>query len=75
MEIELHVTKATLEHPKDICECGDYRYQHKANIGACNLNGLGHGLPFGLGKCMQFRLAISIYPTYDPYDHLYGVED
>lgn len=58
-----------MEDPRDVCECGDYRYQHD-NGGACNLNGLGHGIPFGEGKCEKFRLAYSIYANYDPYDEL-----
>lgn len=37
----------------DLCVCGDYRRQHRAD-GPCLLNGLGHG---GSGDCSRFRLA------------------
>lgn len=62
------------EHSEDICECGDYRKQHPDN-GACGLNGLGHCLPFGEGKCEKFRLAYSWEANFEIYDELYGVED
>ena len=63
--VDITPAKAALpEHPKDVCECGDYREQHHNN-GACKLNGLGHGLPFSLGKCLQFRLSLSIYVVND----------
>jgi hypothetical protein len=42
------------QHRKDICVCGDYRHQHVAGIGACTLNGLGHGAP-GY-SCTKFRI-------------------
>ncbi len=41
-------------HEHAICVCGDYRYQHKGNTGACELNGLGHG---GAPACHEFTLA------------------
>jgi hypothetical protein len=46
------------EHAEDICECGDYRRDHPNN-GACNLNGLGHGIPSSEpeAKCLRFRLS------------------
>jgi len=46
------------EHPEDICECGDYRREHPDN-GACNLNGLGHGIPSEwYAGCFNFRLSL-----------------
>jgi hypothetical protein len=62
------------EHPEDICECGDYRKQHPDN-GPCNLNSLGHGIPFPEGRCESFRMALSYEANFDIYDTLYGVED
>jgi hypothetical protein len=42
------------QHPKDVCECGDYRRQHIDGTGACVLNSLGHGAP-GY-RCNKFRV-------------------
>ncbi|RJO66952.1 MAG: hypothetical protein C4523_10695 [Myxococcales bacterium] len=46
----------------DVCECGDYRFQHRRGTGACIFNkddpvapGLGH---VGAHDCYEFRLAI-----------------
>lgn len=46
-----------MQHPKDICECGDYRDQHVDGRGACLLNapeGLGHN---GAPNCERFRIV------------------
>jgi hypothetical protein len=40
----------------DLCECGDYRHQHKDGEGECSLNGLGHG---GAPACLKFRMSKS----------------
>lgn len=61
------------EHAEDVCECGDYRRQHP-NGGACDLNGLGHGVPMPEGDCLEFRLAYSYWENYDPYDIYYETE-
>lgn len=46
----------------DVCECGDYRFQHWRGTGPCIFNnddptapGLGHN---GADNCYEFRLAI-----------------
>lgn len=62
------------QHAEDICHCGDYRKQHPEG-GACNLNGLGHGMPFNEGKCFKFRLAYSHLANYEIYDELWETED
>lgn len=42
----------------DECECGDYRQNHENSVGACRLNGLGHGQGSATaGECHKFRLA------------------
>lgn len=41
----------------DVCECGDYRHQHKDGSGVCCFNkpnGIGHGLA---PNCEKFRPA------------------
>lgn len=46
---------AVTDHPRDICECGDYRHQHDA-AGRCCFNkpgGIGHG---SAPDCVEFRL-------------------
>lgn len=44
--------------PHDVCECGDYRYQHQAGVGSCCFNaaigGPGH---HGVPDCDHFRLS------------------
>jgi len=62
-----------VNHTEDICECGDYRKQHPDN-GACNLNGLGHGMPFREGKCDRFRPVYLHEANYDVYDELWENE-
>lgn len=57
------------EHSEDIYECGDYRKEHVDN-GECKLNGLGHGMPSGDGRCEQFRLTYSQLANYEPYDEI-----
>ena len=52
-----HADSAGLEsHPLDICRCGDYRRSHEGpdGLGACGLNGLGHGGP---GPCFRFEIS------------------
>jgi hypothetical protein len=43
--------------------------------GPCNLNGLGHGMPFSEGKCSEFRLAYSREANFEIYDELWEVEN
>lgn len=38
------------EHPLDVCECGDYRHQHKNGKGRCLLGDLCTPTP-----CQKFR--------------------
>lgn len=47
---------AKAEKASALCACGDRRSDHP-NDGACNLNGLGHGMPSDepLNKCMAYR--------------------
>ena len=45
-----------IPHDLDLCECGDYRRDHKGGTGACNLNGLGHGMT-GY-RCNRFRFSL-----------------
>ena len=54
----------TIKHPErcgpefDVCECGDYRRDHKNGAGPCVFNGDGWsgGLTHGFTKCAAFRL-------------------
>lgn len=45
--------------PFDICECGDYRCQHKDGTGPCNFNKHPNngGISHGNKACMSFKLA------------------
>jgi hypothetical protein len=47
------------EHPKDVCECGDYRYQHEDGTGPCKFNEhRDHGgATHGFIGCYKFRLT------------------
>lgn len=44
-----------LNHPEDVCTCGDYRWQHVDGTGACTFNetegGSGH---LGAPDCTLF---------------------
>lgn len=60
--VPLAVLLATLmaEHPKDICDCGDYRDQHEPGGGPCRFNepgGRGHR---PAPDCHSFRLFRSV---------------
>lgn len=43
------------DHPKDECECGDWRSDH-TNGGPCRFNGRGFDACHGGRDCMSFRL-------------------
>lgn len=43
-------------HPKDVCECGDYRDQHDAR-GHCQFNKPGNIGHSGAPDCYRFRLS------------------
>lgn len=43
-----------LGDPLDVCECGDYRYQHIENTGPSKLNWSNYR---GVDDCVRFRLA------------------
>ena len=47
----------------DICECGDYRRQHKDDWGTCSVCGEGPtgGSPL---PCRQFRIFQTMRPTW-----------
>jgi hypothetical protein len=51
--------------PFDICECGDYRCQHKDGVGPCDLNKYPNngGISHGNKACLSFRLE---RPTAQP---------
>lgn len=42
------------EHPKDICECGDFRRQHDER-GVCQICSWNQSPK--IGACLEFRLA------------------
>lgn len=42
-----------MSHPKDECECGDYRYQHKNGSGKCEMP---DDLTHAYRPCLQFIL-------------------
>jgi len=44
-------------NPRDECECGDWREDHKSGTGACRYNGRGFDMCHGGMDCMKFRLA------------------
>lgn len=48
----------------DTCVCGDYRHQHVNGVGACRLNGLGHGGP---GLCRKFQIGEAATNIPKPY--------
>lgn len=52
------IPKPELNHPVDVCYCGDYRKDHKDGSGVCiftvNARGDGH---HGAGRCDKFVLA------------------
>ena len=50
-------------NPKDVCKCGDYRYQHKNGIGQCVFNDFpNHGHSGGRG-CDAFDLSMPYQPN------------
>lgn len=58
-----NVAKLAAGHPKDTCDCGDYRSQHVNGTGRCNLGSLCTPGP----SCQQFRLHRQ-YLTENPHD-------
>lgn len=56
MTVSQGMGKLTEAHPKDVCECGDYRHQHDER-GVCKFNkpgNVGHG---GGANCDKFILS------------------
>lgn len=51
----------------DICECGDYRYQHENGLGKC---GMQDDLCHGFKPCLQFRLAAMDAPLNEGISHI-----
>lgn len=51
----------------EICECGDYRHQHKDGEGPCDLNGLGHG---GAPACGKFR-PVEVQISCNSHERIY----
>jgi len=43
------------DHPKDVCDCGDYREQHRDGTGPCVMNRPGD-MCHGFRDCLQFTL-------------------
>lgn len=52
------------EHPKDICECGDYRQSHALGRGSCAVCRWEYQ-PLGY-PCQRFRLAKRAPLTVEP---------
>jgi len=44
------------DDPRDECECGDFREDHKDGGGPCRYNSNEFDLSHGGGNCMEFRL-------------------
>ena len=45
------------DDPLDVCECGDFRLDHKGGKGACIFNHPAD-LTHGYKDCLNFRLAL-----------------
>lgn len=39
----------------EVCQCGDYRRQHKNGVGVCDFNGRGPDACHGNYDCAEFR--------------------
>ena len=50
MEEGWKLTEADLQ----VCECGDYRFQHVRGVGRCRM---ADGLSHGFKPCLRFRLT------------------